>query len=173
MNASFRLIDRSELDEVMDIVSDVVPIMQSQGLIQWNEEYPNREVFEADIVRGSLFGLYEDLLLQGFCAIVKEDDEEYAQIPWMQNGDAAVVHRLAVHSRAQGKGYARKLLKQAEIFALEKEFDLLRTDTHETNQTMQYLLSPVGHQRIPGLFSMDRDPKLGLFIAYEKRLEKE
>jgi hypothetical protein len=64
-----RLATREDLVSLTALVSRVVPLMRAQGNLQWDDTYPNPEVFGSDIERGQLWVAEVDGRIAGVVAI--------------------------------------------------------------------------------------------------------
>ena len=74
----------SDLDRIMEIISEAVAEMKSYGNTQWDENYPSNETFITDINNNSLYVYEEDNLIKGLVCIDTDEDEE---IPENNNDD--------------------------------------------------------------------------------------
>jgi GNAT superfamily N-acetyltransferase len=166
---NIRLAELSDLDAIMLLVKQVLPVMQATGNLQWDETYPNAEAFTTDIQAEQLWVADEDDVIAGVIAITQKQEPEYAQVPnWDINEPAVVAHRLAVSPIMQGKGIAAALLHQCEEVAKEKGISLLRLDTNTVNRPMQNLFLKIGYS-LGGEIILNKRPTLK-FMAFEKRL---
>ena len=53
-NMKMRHAKNEDLDKIMKIIGETVKEMNENGNFQWDESYPNREVFINDIKEGTL-----------------------------------------------------------------------------------------------------------------------
>lgn len=152
----------------MVLVRGVVPLMRAAGNLQWDEGYPNEQVFANDMAAGALWIAEVDGAVAGVAAITTEQSPEYADVGWDLNEPAVVVHRLAVDPAFRGRGIAEALMRQAEVVAGERGIGVLRIDTNTQNPATQRLLPKLGYT-FAGEISLDYRPGLR-FLCYEKRL---
>lgn len=157
-----------DIDAVMKLVRRVVPLMRAIGNSQWDDNYPNAEVFARDIELNQLWLAEIDNQIAGVAAITTDQEPEYALVGWDTSKKAVVVHRLAVDPIFRGKGIAVALMKQAEIVAVELGTQILRVDTNTQNEATQKLLSRLEY-RPAGEISLGFRPGLR-FCCYEKQL---
>ena len=101
----------------MALLRRVVPLMRAAGNLQWDDKYPNAEVFERDTELGQLWVVEIDDQIAGIAAITTDQQKEYAQVGWDISEPAIVVHRLTVDSEFRGRGVAAALMLQAEVVA--------------------------------------------------------
>lgn len=158
----------NDVPAVMALVKAVVPLMNAAGNWQWDDTYPNPEVFEKDINLQQLWLADIEGAVVGIAAITTDQDEEYAQVGWDLNETAIVTHRLAVSPDHQGTGIALALMQQAEKVAIERQIPVLRVDTNSENEATQRLFPKLGYA-FEGEIDLAFRPGLR-FYCYEKRL---
>lgn len=142
--------------------------MRAAGNLQWDEAYPNSEVFSRDIEKEQLWVAEIDGSLAGVAAITEDQEPEYARVGWDITKPAIVVHRVAVDPELRGRGIAEALMQQAEIVAKERSITVLRVDTNTQNAATQKLFPKLG-------YTFSGETELGFraglrFLCYEKRL---
>ncbi|MCQ6958795.1 GNAT family N-acetyltransferase [Mucilaginibacter aquariorum] len=165
---NIRLATLKDIPQIMDLIADVVPLMIASGNLQWDDKYPNPQVFENDIALNQLWVAEIDGAIAGITAITTEQYPEYAQVGLDVNEEAIVTHRLAVSPHFRGKGIAAALLMQAEYEAIERGIETLRVDTNTKNEATQKLFPKLGY-RFLGEMGLEFRPGLR-FYCYEKRL---
>ena len=165
-----RLATIADIEAILALVKQVVPLMQASGNLQWDERYPNRAVFEQDIAQNQLWVVELEGRVAGIAALTTDQEPEYAQVGWDITEPAIVTHRLAVDPHFQGRGVAKALLQQAELVALDRRIPFLRIDTNTENQTTQQLFSKLGYQ-LAGEIGLSFRPGLR-FYCYQKTLPK-
>lgn len=144
-------------------------MMRQSGNFQWDEHYPNHDVFREDIEKKQLWVAEVDGLLAGVAALTEDQEPEYAQVGFDLSQRAIVTHRLAVDPAFQGQGVATELLARAETLAVERGIRFLRIDTNSENQVTQKLFPKMGYVSA-GEITLGFRPGLR-FLAYEKRLQ--
>jgi ribosomal protein S18 acetylase RimI-like enzyme len=157
-----------DVSAIMDLVRRIVPLMRAAGNHQWDELYPNPEVFARDIERDQLWVAEVHGTLAGVAAITTDQEHEYAQVGWDLNEPAITVHRLAVDPAFRGQGIAVALMQQAETVARSRHIAVLRADTNTENPATQRLFPRLGYQ-LSGEITLAFRPGLR-FLCYEKRL---
>jgi ribosomal protein S18 acetylase RimI-like enzyme len=163
-----RLADHEDLPALMTLLRRVVPLMIASGNLQWDEGYPNEEVFGHDIRLGQLWVADAGTEIAGVAAITMDQEPDYAQVGWDIDEPAIVVHRLAVDPAFRGAGIARALMQKAEEIAGERKIAVLRVDTNTQNQATQKLFPQLGYH-LGGEIGLRLRPGLR-FFCYEKRL---
>ncbi len=152
----------------MAIIRRVVPAMRASGNLQWDDSYPNPEVFGRDMTLAQLWVTEDEGRITGVAAITTDQEPEYAEVGWDLTELAVVVHRLAVDPDFQGSGVATALMRQAEAVALERGIRVLRLDTNARNEATQKLFPKLGYA-FAGEIGLGFRPGLR-FRCYEKRL---
>jgi ribosomal protein S18 acetylase RimI-like enzyme len=165
-----RLATLDDLPDLIALVRRVVPLMLAAGNLQWDETYPNEEVFERDISLGQLWIADADSRIAGIAAITMDQEPNYAQVGWDIDEPAIVVHRLAVDPAFRGAGVAGALMQKAEEVAVERGITVLRVDTNTQNEATQRLFPKLGYL-LAGEISLQFRPGLR-FFCYEKRLRQ-
>jgi ribosomal protein S18 acetylase RimI-like enzyme len=161
-----------DLQLLMTLVRRVVPLMRAAGNLQWDDQYPNEQVFAHDIELGQLWvAIVENSEVAGVAAITTDQEPEYARVGWDIHEPAIVVHRLAVDPAYRGAGVAGALIHQAETVAHDRGISVLRVDTNTENPATQRLFPKLGYL-LAGEISLSFRPGLR-FLCYEKRLTDE
>jgi N-acetylglutamate synthase-like GNAT family acetyltransferase len=163
-----RLATLHDIPQILTLIADVIPVMKTAGNFQWDNDYPNKQVFTQDIKLNQLWVAEIAGTIAGVAAITTDQDAEYAQAGLDITETAIVTHRLAVNINYQGRGVAAALLKQAEHEAIRRAVNILRIDTNIANQTTQKLFPKLGYV-FAGEISLTIRPGLK-FLCYEKRL---
>lgn len=163
-----RQAELEDIDAIMALVRRVVPLMRATGNLQWDDDYPNAEVFQRDVHLSQLWIAEADGQIAGIAAITEDQEPGYATVGWDIAERAIVVHRLAVDPAFQGKGVAVILMQQAEKEAVDRGISVLRVDTNTNNAATQKLFPKLGYT-LSGEIKLDYRPGLR-FLGYEKRL---
>lgn len=165
---NIRLATLEDIEPIMLLVREIVPVMRSSGNFQWDDAYPNADVFENDVALKQLWVAEIEGEVSGFSAITTDQYPEYINIGWDINELAIVTHRLAVGIRYRRQGIAEALLKRAEIVASEKGINKLRVDTNSNNKATRLLFPKLGYE-YAGEIGLSFRPNLR-FYCYEKIL---
>lgn len=153
----------------MEMLGLCIAAMRAEGIDQWDDIYPNRPKFLADAEAGTLFlGFMNDSPeLAGAMVLNDFQDAEYADVPWtITDVPVAVVHRLMVSPRHQGKGVARALMSFAEARARELGYGAIRLDAFSANPTALRLYRGLGYREAGGVTF-----RKGPFRCFEKALQ--
>lgn len=159
----------SDLNEIVLLTKSCASNMISQGIFQWNEYYPSKEVLFNDIKLKQIWKyLFKDKIV-GIIVLTEIEDIEYKDVKWLTNNAKNLyVHRLAVHPDFQGKGFARKLMDFAEEFGIENNYNSIRLDTFSQNKRNQRFYERRKYIKLEAIFFPNQSEFP--FYCYEKVL---
>jgi len=158
----------NDIPGIMALIRQVVPLMNASGNLQWDDRYPNPEIFTSDIAQDKLWVAEISGSIAGVSAITTDQDPEYAEVGWDLDETAIVTHRLAVSPQFHGQGVAVALMQKAEDEAIRRGIHALRIDTNSMNKATQQLFPKMGYV-YAGEIGLSYRPGLR-FYCYEKRL---
>lgn len=163
-----RAAESSDIDAIMACITDAQALLRSCGVDQWQDGYPTAKIILNDIARGESFVLTEGDNIVATAVISFAGEPTYTTIEgeWKNSNPYAVIHRLAVHSTARGKGYAKAFFDYAELLCSKRSISDIRVDTHADNRIMQGLLEGLGY-RYCGVITLTSGAKR---IALQKSL---
>jgi len=143
----------SEITDILTITKACAQHMIQNGVLQWNEHYPSKSAFETDIERGELYVLEIEDEIIGTIVITTFMDTEYLPIKWLTHNENNIyIHRLSIHPKEQGKGYAKQLMDFAEQYAREKGFISVRLDTFSQNKRNQRFYEVRGYRKLSDIY---------------------
>lgn len=123
-----------DIEKLLVITRACAAHMIAKEIYQWNEFYPNKQAFINDVNRNELYILEIENRLIGCVTISTFMDDEYIPVPWLTpNNNNIYIHRLAIHPKYQGQGYAQKLMDFVENYAKINNFVSVRLDTFSQN----------------------------------------
>lgn len=162
-----RLGKHSEIDAIVELAKSCGAHLRKNGIDQWDENYPNREVIGNDIASENLFVFHKNDAPIGIVVLNENQDEEYNQIDWLTDNNTKniVVHRLAVDPESQGQGIARKLMDYAEDYAKQNKYDSIRLDTFSQNPRNQKFYAARGYNNLGQVYLKYK--KEHPYICYE------
>jgi ribosomal protein S18 acetylase RimI-like enzyme len=142
-----RAAGEDDVDDVMQLVARCIDAMRREGIEQWDDVYPDRQTILSDAREGTLYvGSFEAAGLAGTLAINDYQNPEYAQVHWtISPARVAVVHRLMIDPRHQGRGIARELMRFAEELARGRGYDAVRLDAFSENPRALRLYQRLGY----------------------------
>lgn len=170
MDLRFRAATELDLPAIKRIIEEAQEKLRKEHVDQWQNGYPTDDILRQDITNKNCFVMIdaEDCLIGSF-TLIMGDDPNYEVIKgaWKSNNSYVVLHRLAIASRFQHLGLARKCFSFIEQKAKSCSIRSFRVDTHEDNLPMRNLLESVGFAYCGIIRVADGTPRR----AYEKELE--
>ncbi|MBK1971584.1 GNAT family N-acetyltransferase [Campylobacter sp. TTU_617] len=159
-----------DLDSILKITQNALISMKKLGFHQWNENYPNFEIFTQDIDKNHLYICRKKEQILGFVCINELFMEEYEDVHFNPkfNNKALYLHRLAVNQNFKRQGVGFKLLNFCEEFAIRNNKLSLRADTLSKNLPMNSLFKKLNYQFCGEFNIKNYNDK---FFAYEKILK--
>jgi ribosomal protein S18 acetylase RimI-like enzyme len=142
-----RLAKRQDLPGVMELIRSCVRYMESQGIHQWDEIYPDETLFTNDIEINELSLLEKDSRICGIMALNEFQEPAYQTVKWQFSGKALVVHRLAIDPAFHGNGFARQLMQFAYDFAWKRQYATIRLDAFANNPRAVALYERLGYHK--------------------------
>ena len=165
---------KNDIENIMKAINDAVNLLKDNNVNQWQNGYPNREVFTEDISKGTLWVVEKDDKIAGVCNICIDDDISYEKIyhgSWLTKGSSyMVIHRIAVKKEFYNQGIAKEMFMFAEKEAKKYNISSIRIDTHKFNIPMNQILTKFNYIRCGIIYlvnSRDEDKER---VAYEKIL---
>ncbi|RYH19769.1 GNAT family N-acetyltransferase [archaeon] len=171
---SIRKASEADMNDIMSIVHEAIPILHATGNYQWDENYPQDIHFRKDIGLEELYVAVhvKSGVLAGVGAVTTDQPDDFIEAGVDVTELAIVPHRVAVSPKYRGQGIAQKLIQKAEDVAREKKIPLLRIDTNVVNLTMLHIFKKLGYIYL-GEFSFKEKPTTYgkmRFCCFEKRL---
>lgn len=144
----------SDIDAIVQLTRDCGKHMRDNGIDQWDEDYPDRDVLMHDLATETLFAYREKENVIGIIVLNESQDKEYKEVNWSTSEEDRniVVHRLAVHPDKQGKGIGRTLMDFAEQWAKDHHYDAIRLDTYSQNPRNQKFYTNRGYSDLGPVF---------------------
>jgi len=122
-----------DVTDLMDLVRVCILNMQSQGIEQWDDVYPDRGTIQRDVDDGAVFIARIAGVTAGMATLNEQQDPEYTDVPWQFFGRPAVIHRLMVAPAAEGKSVARALMRFLEMRGESMGYNCIRLDVFVQN----------------------------------------
>jgi len=165
----FRKANLLEIPVIWNILELAIARRKEDGSNQWQDGYPNPEVIQKDIEKDTGYVLTERETIIGYCAVVINDEPEYARIEgnWLTNEDFVVFHRLAIASTHLGEGFAKMIFQYIEEFTLNNSIYSIKADTNFDNLAMLNIFEQLGYSYCGEVYFRGSPRK-----AFEKVLTK-
>jgi len=134
------------LDEMERITNEAKVQLKAIGTDQWQQGYPNRDVWAKDIEEKTAWIAEEDGKICGAFAFLTIDEESYKEIDgkWLTDTPYASVHRFCVSDHVKGSGVAAIMFRSAFDMARKRGYKSVRIDTHPGNKPMQSAIKKSG-----------------------------
>ena len=163
---TFKRAVSADLPEVLALFQAATKRMDEQGIPQWDEVYPNREVLGCDISRGELTVCRVDGKIVCVFVLSERYDEEYVQGSWRFPGSRFyVLHRLCVHPAFQNRRIAARSMDYIEETLKGEGVESVRLDAFSLNPYALRLYESRGYEK-----AGEVNFRKGLFFLYEKKL---
>lgn len=178
MNLTFRKARSDDTDEIMTFVKAAVEKLDSLNIFQWDDIYPAREDFDADIAEGTAFVAEAECKESGtenadsgkkiaaVFVLNKECEEQYKSGEWNYTGsDFVVIHRLCVNPEFQHKGIGTLVCRHIIDSSRANGTKAIRLDAFTENPFALNMYKNLGFTVVG-----TADWRKGKFILMEKTL---
>lgn len=161
--------NKTDLVDIMIIIEKAKIYMKENKINQWSENYPNEDVFLADLKENRLYVAEIDKKVVGMAVLILDGDADYKNIDgkWLSDGEYGVIHRIAVNPDYKSQNVAKNLLDFFEDKLKELNYDSIRVDTHKDNKSMLRFIEKNGFQKCGIVYIRKTDER----IAFEKPLK--
>jgi tRNA (guanine-N1)-methyltransferase len=163
--------EKADIRDLLAIAADASMFLKKNGIDQWQDGFPNEQVFLRDISKGNCWLFTHQGRPAGVVSVYLEPDKDYPDIEgaWLTDGDGyGVIHRTAVKAEYRGKGLANEMMQLAEDIVLGSGKASVRADTHEDNKAMRRLLEGRGYTACGVVWLKDGEESCKKRIGYEK-----
>lgn len=137
-----------DVPDILGVISQARQSIKKLGIDQWQDGYPDAEVFLKDIRCGQCYVFEADNEVAGVMVLAFMPEDAYEKIEgtgWLNNSrNYAVIHRMAVGDAFRGSGLSGKMIEIATKIGGENGVVSLRADTHRGNLPMQKFLTKSG-----------------------------
>jgi len=146
-NIEFRKAATGDIPAVWEILQQSIKRRKQDGSAQWQDGYPNLETVKTDVEKGQNYILIQNGKIIVTAAVIFNFEPTYEEIDgaWLTSGDFMVVHRVGIADEAAGKGFAQKLFRILEDFAIENQIYSIKIDTNFDNLPMLKILEKLGY----------------------------
>ena len=163
----FRKTHIDDIDDIMKIIDQAQRYFKENGIDQWQNNYPNKDVIINDLNNDESYVLADEEKVIATAAISFNGENTYDTIydgKWISNNKYAVIHRIAVDNNYKGKGISTRIIKEVEGLCIDKKVNSIKVDTHEDNISMQNLLKKNDFKYCGVIYLKDNSKR----IAFEK-----
>lgn len=149
----------TEVDILKKITEACAEDMRSNGIFQWNENYPSSKVIKRDVAANNMYVYLKEDKIVGCVMFSDAMDSFYRDISWLTpHKKQLYVHRLAVHPQYQKKGIARELMDFGEKMAVEKGCLSVRLDTFSKNLRNNRFYKARNYQQVGTIYFKQKSP---------------
>lgn len=143
----FRKAILSDLSNITTLCEKIqIHMNQVNDIKQWDDGYPNKEVFLDDIQKEQLYVLEIDNILVGFIVINDVQYDCYNQVTWRYQEQCRVIHRFGISPDHLQKGYGSQLLKATILEIKNQNYNYIKIDTSSRNQAMNAIIKKFNFQ---------------------------
>lgn len=160
-----RLAQEKDIPELLQVLSEVVDFMQQAGIDQWDQNYPNKQTLEKDIMHQQAYVYEIDNSIAAYVCLNQVQDQSYAQLNWLYHEPSLVIHRLFVRPKQQRKAIAKQILDFSYQYAKSCELLSIRLDTLEQNPFANSLYIKENYRFVGQVHFLK-----GAFNCYEKQV---
>lgn len=167
MDIIFRKSHPNDIPQIMEIITQAQEAFKQNGVDQWQNNYPNISIINADIEAETSYVITENQTVIGTIVVSFNGEDSYNKIyngQWLCNQRYAVVHRMAINNQHKGLGYASLMFKEIENLCFKNRVFSIKVDTHQQNITMLKLLQKNGFIYCGTVLLEDNSERM----AYEK-----
>ncbi len=166
MDLQYRIADKDDIIIIYEMMLAAKSHSESQGIYQWDDNYPTIAMLEHDVMKGDTRLVYNDNQCVAFYTSnsVCEDDV-HGHINWLNPNESWVFfHRLCVDPKFQDKGIGTRIVKNFIELNME-QFDSIRIDVFSTNAKALHIYEQLGFTNL-GVAYCER----GAFYVLEKMI---
>ena len=162
----YRLAEKIDIDNICKLIKAAICNMEKQGIFQWDDIYPAKEDFLADIQKKQLYvGVLDDDIAVVY-TVNEESDEAYENGRWKYpDCKYRIIHRLCVNPIYQNQGIAKNTLSHIEKELHKCNVEAIRLDVFSENPFALSLYRNAGYEEVG--FA---DWRKGRFYLMEKLL---
>uniref|UniRef100_UPI004055CD82 GNAT family N-acetyltransferase n=1 Tax=Acetatifactor sp. TaxID=1872090 RepID=UPI004055CD82 len=167
MHITYKLAQPQDLDEISTLVQNAISTMIQQNILQWDEIYPTKEVFQEDITRKQLYvGTIKNQIAVIY-VLNQECDDAYKDGKWKEPSKSYyVIHRLCVNPAFQNRGVGTATLLHIEEELQAMGIEAIRLDAFTQNPYSLKMYDKLGYSKVGYA-----DWRKGRFYLMEKYLE--
>lgn len=159
----------SMLEEINNIYLKCRELLFENEILQWDDQYPNKEYFQQCIESNTLYVLIKNTEILGHVVLDEWQPEEWDYISW-EGSKPIMIHSLMINPLIQGKGLGTEFVKLCEQIADEKGYDSIRLDAFSGNETAIHLYRKLGYQMRGNVFFTSKPEGHQEYFCFEKEL---
>ena len=120
---TFRKAAPDDLPSMLTLVRQAQAFMASQGIDQWQDGYPSKDILAEDIRLGRIYVYDDDGAIASISVLTDEPEPIYDQIgdKWLSTAPYLTIHRMALDDAHRHSGLAAKILENAVEMAKKSD----------------------------------------------------
>ena len=110
---------KSDVNNIMKIIKQAQEYFKNQGIDQWQNNYPNIDTINSDILNGNNYVMIKDNDIVATAVIIFDGEETYNNIyegQWLTNSNYTTIHRIAVNNNYKGLGLSKIFMNKIQEF---------------------------------------------------------
>ncbi|MBI9011514.1 MAG: GNAT family N-acetyltransferase [Clostridiales bacterium] len=161
-----------DLGQIEKLYGDCTDYLNQNEIYQWDDKYPNSEMYKICIEDEELFLFIENKKIVGSVVLDEFQSDEWSSLNWGYNeGAQLVIHALAIDPVFQGNGYGQKALELCEEYAIKANYNLMRLDAFSENQVALKLYEKNGYRKVGTVVFDSKPVNHQNYHCYEKKLK--
>lgn len=149
MQINYRIACLEDLEKICAMVKSAIDAMTKRNIFQWDELYPDEEIFREDIGKKQLRVGMTGEQIAVIYVLNQEYDEEYKNGNWKdKNEPFFVVHRLCVNPVFQNRGIGKITMEHIECELLSLDIKAVRLDVFSGNPYALKLYDGFGYENV-------------------------
>jgi RimJ/RimL family protein N-acetyltransferase len=157
------------LEEINNIYLNCKEHLFENGILQWDDQYPNKDYFQECIENKTMYVLMNNSEILGLVVLNEWGPLEWESISWVGR-KPIIIHSLMINPLIQGKGLGTDLVKLYEQFAIEKGYESIRLDAFSENEKAIHLYSKLGYEKRGSVNFSSKPEGHQEYICFEKAL---
>lgn len=159
--------------DMLPIINEIYVNSQSQlleqGILQWDENYPNLDYFTSCIKNQQLFVFIQDERIIGHIVLNEWESDEWEAISW-QGNKPIIIHSFMIDPPYQGKGLGRKMIHVCENYAKMNGYQSIRLDAFSGNEQAVKLYSKLDYEKRGSVYFSSKPKGYERYYCMEKSL---
>lgn len=161
-----------DLPQIEKLYTGCIEALNQKAIYQWDNKYPNSEMYKVCIEDEELFLFIVNNMLVGSVVLDEFQSDEWSTLVWEHNeGSQLVIHALAIDPTSQGKGYGQKALELCEEYAINLNYHAMRLDAFSENPAALKLYKKNGYRKVGTIVFDSKPVNHQEYYCYEKKLK--
>ena len=147
MHVEIRAATPADIPAILTLAAQAKALLKARKIDQWQDDYPQPEIFEQDLHSGAGFVVCHAGQAAGYFAVLLTEDPNYHYIEkgaWHTQAPYATLHRLMLNAALRGSGAVESIFQFWLHRAQVAPCRALRGDTHPDNRSMQLFFARHG-----------------------------